>query len=166
MNSGKLFKRTGGPYGTIFATFSCHPRQKCSVSSSSCEECFKSRGFIDRPARSWPSLGTAGSAFPRGSSKCGSFQILATTPHDLCQALKFSDQGWVVACEATIVACFPIFRVVRSYSQKRSSHLAVVQFGHADASCTAARFAAPHRHPTRNDVYQLILCHLDNEMRR
>jgi len=37
MSECKLFKRNGGPYGTIFATFSCRHRQKCSVSFSSCE---------------------------------------------------------------------------------------------------------------------------------
>ena len=37
MNAGKLLNLYGGPYGTIFATFSCHHLQKCSVSSSSCE---------------------------------------------------------------------------------------------------------------------------------
>jgi hypothetical protein len=30
-------KGSGGPYGTIFATFSCHHRQKYSVSCSSCK---------------------------------------------------------------------------------------------------------------------------------
>src|SRR5690349_21388469 len=29
---------SGGAYGTIFATFSCHHRQKCSVSCNSCEK--------------------------------------------------------------------------------------------------------------------------------
>ena len=31
------FVLNGGAYGTIFATFSCHHRQKCSVSCNSCE---------------------------------------------------------------------------------------------------------------------------------
>jgi len=33
----KLSRMDGGPYGTIFATFSSRHRQKCSVSCSSCE---------------------------------------------------------------------------------------------------------------------------------
>ena len=33
-------ERDGGPYGTIFATFSCHQRQKCSVSCNACEKRF------------------------------------------------------------------------------------------------------------------------------
>jgi hypothetical protein len=32
----KSLKRSGGPYWTIFATFSCRHRQKCSVSCNSC----------------------------------------------------------------------------------------------------------------------------------
>jgi hypothetical protein len=34
----KLLKGIGGPYWTIFATFSCRQRQKCSVSCNSCEK--------------------------------------------------------------------------------------------------------------------------------
>src|SRR5215213_427607 len=30
------WKASGGPYGTIFATFSCRHRQKCSVSCNGC----------------------------------------------------------------------------------------------------------------------------------
>jgi hypothetical protein len=37
---GRLNEKSGGAYGTIFATFSYHHRQKCSVSSSSCENRF------------------------------------------------------------------------------------------------------------------------------
>ena len=40
MSECKSLKRNGGPYGTIFATFSCHHRQKCSVSCNSCEKQF------------------------------------------------------------------------------------------------------------------------------
>src|SRR6185369_15384677 len=35
---GRLTEKSGGAYGTIFATFSCRQRQKCSVSCNSCEQ--------------------------------------------------------------------------------------------------------------------------------
>jgi hypothetical protein len=33
----RLTGKSGGAYGTIFATFSSHHRQKCSVSCNRCE---------------------------------------------------------------------------------------------------------------------------------
>jgi hypothetical protein len=48
----KSLKRNGGAYGTIFATFSYHHQQKCSVSCNSCEASLNG-DTIDRTSTNW-----------------------------------------------------------------------------------------------------------------